>query len=357
MFLGDSITAFGDCAGSAIANCYSWGWSAQAVFLSKGRINQIMNAGIPGNTLQQMLDRFPGDVVAFHPAKVIIMGGTNDVPNVGTHLNEIVATASRIIDAAFNAGIQPVLCGIPPRTDTSQIAQYAGTLNASLRQLAANRGIVFVDFNSVLNNGSNGWKPGYSLSDNVHPSAQGARAMANLFVSTTAMIYSSNVWLPWVNSSAENPAGNALEQDGSTWWWSAGYGTAPAPRVSVIPGDSTIVGNWLQAVFPPATGAGQYYSFNHVNISATQGHTYELSFRYRVSGCEANGCYMNFSYGYWGPYASYYSFDDVADGVFHIVMQAGVNGQMNPGFVIYPTTNSSPVTVLIGQFGIRDLSQ
>src|SRR4051812_9442138 len=78
VFLGDSITAFGNAYETGASNTFGWGWTAQATFLSKGRIFQVNNAGVPGNTMAQMLARFQKDVAAYSPEKVVIAGGTND---------------------------------------------------------------------------------------------------------------------------------------------------------------------------------------------------------------------------------------------------------------------------------------
>src|SRR5450755_1602356 len=80
VWLGDSITAFGDEIQTTGSQSYSWGWTAQAVFLSDGRLQQLFNAGIPGNTCEQVLARFQTDVAPYVPSKVSLACGTNDLP-------------------------------------------------------------------------------------------------------------------------------------------------------------------------------------------------------------------------------------------------------------------------------------
>lgn len=360
VFLGDSITAFGNALENMGSDTFGWGWTAQAVFLSKGRIQQVYNAGIPGNTLVQMLARFPTDVVAYHPAKVVIAGGTNDLPSVPYTSSTLAGTISvltSIINDALAAGIEPIICGIPPRVDSPVYQANAPQLDTAIKNLAASMNLVFVDMYSVLAQKNGTFKTGYNLGDGVHPSVIGATAMANAFVSTTAMVYGSSVYLPWVNTSPDDLVANALFLNpiGSTW--AAGYGTAPAPNVTIVGNDSTIVGNWMQLSFPPATAAGQsyYYSYNYDNVTANSGDNYELSFRFKISGLEANGGTVAITYGYSGPTVAYNIKNDVVDGTFNLVSTA-VNKQLNPGFVVYPTTNATHIVISVAQVGLRDVT-
>ncbi len=64
--------------------------------------------------------RFSTDVVAYKPGKVVIAGGTNDMPDTAfppTQLSSITSTLASIIDLAESAGIQPIVCNVPPRED------------------------------------------------------------------------------------------------------------------------------------------------------------------------------------------------------------------------------------------------
>ncbi len=360
VFLGDSITAFGNAYETQPSNTYGWGWTAQATFLSKGRILQVNNAGIPGNTLAQMLARFSTDVTPYSPAKVVIAGGTNDIPTTtftAAQLSAATATLGSIIDAAEAAGIQPIVCDVPPRQDAPVAIHEANAkaLTAAIKTLVAAKqvqygNVVMFDLYSVLANASGGYISGYDLPDGIHPSVKGATAVAKAFLTDTALQYSSSAYLPWSNSSSINLVPNALffEPIGSSW--SAGYGTAPAPTVSVVTGDTSIQGNWMELQFPPATAAGQYYSYNCDNISVTTGNTYALAFRFQISGLEANGGSVVITYGYGGPNAAYNMTEDVTDGTFYLEMPA-TSGQLNPGVVVYPGTTGT-ITIKLAQVAV-----
>ena len=336
-------------------------WTAQATFLSKGRILQVNNAGIPGNALEQMLARFPTDVAAYSPAKVVIAGGTNDIPTTAitaAQLSAITTTLGSIIDMAEAAGIQPIVCNVPPREDAPVAIHEANAkaVSQAIETLAAAKqteygNVVMFDLYSVLANPSTGaYLPGYDRGDGIHPSVIAATAVANAFVTSTAMVYGSSAYLPWTNSSTGNLIANGLFINPIGSSWSAGYGTSPIPTVSVVSGDPTIVGNWMKLTFPPATAAGQYYSYNYDNIAVTSGKTYALAFRFQISGLEANGGMVVITYGYGGPNAAYNMTEDVTDGTFYLDMPA-TSGQMNPGIVVYPKTTGA-ITVKIAQVAL-----
>ncbi len=84
-FLGDSITQ---------------GWAYPAA-----------NFGIFGNTTQQMLDRDAAVLAGHDYAKVIILGGTNDVL-LGIEPEMTVSNLEKIALSVQQSGAEPVLCEI-----------------------------------------------------------------------------------------------------------------------------------------------------------------------------------------------------------------------------------------------------
>jgi hypothetical protein len=256
------------------------------------------------------------------------------------------------------AGIQPIVCNVPPREDSPVAIHEANAkaLSAAIQTVAATKktqygNVVFFNLYSVVVNPSTGgYLPGYDLGDGIHPSLKAATAIANAFVSTTAMVYGSSVYLPWVNSSSLNLIPNALFVNAIGSSWSAGYGTSPTPTVTQIGGDPSIVGDWMQVEFPPAKVAGQYYSYNADNISVTSGATYALAFRFQISGLEANGGMVVVTYGYSGPDVGYNMTEDVADGTFYIEAPAA-NSQANPGIIVYPGLTGT-ITVKLAQVAL-----
>ena len=168
VFMGDSITEgwkYGD------PNFYKHGW---------------IDRGISGQTSQQMLLRFPADVLALHPRAVHIMAGTNDIAgNTGpTTLDAIVGNIAAMVILAKAAGIRVVLAATPPAAKFTwapelRPAPVIASLNARLRVLAAHEHVAFLDYAPVLATADGAMRDGLTL-DGVHPNAKGYAAMEPL---------------------------------------------------------------------------------------------------------------------------------------------------------------------------------
>jgi lysophospholipase L1-like esterase len=97
IFFGDSITD---------------NWSLSEYFPGKPYINR----GISGQTTSQMLIRFQQDVIALHPAAVVILAGTNDIAgNTGPmRIEDIEANYSSLAELATASGIKLVFSSVTP---------------------------------------------------------------------------------------------------------------------------------------------------------------------------------------------------------------------------------------------------
>lgn len=166
VFMGDSITE-------------NWLYADPAIFPA-GRINR----GISGQTTQQMLLRFPQDVLALNPRLVHIMAGTNDIAgNTGpTTLEAIEGNIAAMVVLAKAAGIRVVLAATPPSAElkwapTVKPVPLIAELNRRLRALAMREKVTFVDYGTVLATSEGALKSEYTF-DGVHPNAAGYSAMA-----------------------------------------------------------------------------------------------------------------------------------------------------------------------------------
>jgi lysophospholipase L1-like esterase len=145
-FLGDSITQ---------------GWAYPAA-----------NFGIFGNTTQQMLERDAAVLAGHGYAKVIILGGTNDVL-LGIEPEMTVSNLEKIALAVQRSGAEPVLCEIPPIfhslkvDDTKDYSDDVLRLNAQIARLAAEHRWRLVDYYDPLR-----YHPHVS-SDGVHMKRRG----------------------------------------------------------------------------------------------------------------------------------------------------------------------------------------
>jgi len=131
VFVGDSITA-------------SWPLPARYV-----------NAGIGGNTSEQMLKRFGKDVIPHLPGTVAILAGTNDVLFVAKPTIEHVR---EMAEAASAAGACTILATIPPIEHWETWTPYAKTYgdaliaqwNDSIVALSKARGYFLADYHRAL---------------------------------------------------------------------------------------------------------------------------------------------------------------------------------------------------------------
>jgi lysophospholipase L1-like esterase len=168
VFIGDSITE-------------NWAVADPAFF---GR--EFINRGISGQTTPQILLRFRSDVIALRPEVVHIMAGTNDVAgNTGAStLEDVENNFKSMVDLALANGIKVVLASIPPADDFPwrpglQPALKIRALNAWLREYAASRGLVYLDYYRVLTTNEGALKPGLGQ-DGVHPNRVGYDLMEPL---------------------------------------------------------------------------------------------------------------------------------------------------------------------------------
>jgi lysophospholipase L1-like esterase len=167
VFMGDSITQ---------------GWKLDEAFPGEPYVNR----GISGQTTPQMLVRFRQDVIDLKPKVVVILAGTNDIAgNTGPMtLEQTEGNLASMAELASANGIRVVLCSVLPAFDypwapglipAPKIAQ----MNAWLREYAARRGFVYVDFYSAMKD-ERGGLPATLSRDGVHPLPAGFAVMTPL---------------------------------------------------------------------------------------------------------------------------------------------------------------------------------
>lgn len=169
VFFGDSITDF---------------WPIAKSFPGKPYVNR----GISGQTTPQMLVRFQQDVVALHPAVVVILAGTNDIAgNTGPETEQMIEdNFVSMCDIAHRSGIRVVLASILPaskypwRPSAPDPAPEIRNLNQWLKGFARGDGDVYLDYYDSLVNGVGGMKPDLTKDGYVHPNAAGYAVMAPL---------------------------------------------------------------------------------------------------------------------------------------------------------------------------------
>jgi lysophospholipase L1-like esterase len=168
VFMGDSITE-------------NWR-DKRPSFFTRGRIDR----GISGQTTSQMVLRMMSDVVALGPRAVHIMGGTNDIAgNTGPMTAQMTEDNVRAMsDIAQRHGIKVIIASVPPAASfpwapTVQPRPRIFELNRRLERMAHGTHASWIDYHSVLDDGTSAMKPGLAV-DGVHPSEAGYDAMQKL---------------------------------------------------------------------------------------------------------------------------------------------------------------------------------
>jgi acyl-CoA thioesterase-1 len=168
VFMGDSITE---------------GWGRQPFIKNNP---SYVGRGISGQTSPQMLVRFRSDVLALKPAVVHIMAGTNDIAqNTGHEAPEdMEGYIKDMVELALDNHVKVVLASILPSKDFwwhrgLEPAPQIRAFNGWLREYAAERGLVYVDYWSALTTPDGSMRPEFSA-DGVHPDQAGFEAMRPL---------------------------------------------------------------------------------------------------------------------------------------------------------------------------------
>lgn len=169
VFMGDSITEF-------------WSTIDPDYFLGKPYINR----GISGQTTPQMLLRFRADVIALHPAAVVILAGINDIAgNTGPSTIEMIRdNIFSMIELAKANHIKVILCSVLPAYDfpwkpNQEPIEKIKALNEILMNYADANNIVYLDYYSAMVDERKGLKADFS-NDGVHPNKTGYQVMAPL---------------------------------------------------------------------------------------------------------------------------------------------------------------------------------
>lgn len=181
VFMGNSITEF-------------WSEHYPEFFAGKSFINR----GISGQTTSQMLVRFRQDVIDLNPFAVVILAGTNDIAgNTGpATLPEIAGNIFSMAELARAHGIEVLICSVLPAADYPwrpglEPAGKIARLNEMLKDYALKNHFIWVDFYSVMNDGSGGLKPEYTY-DGVHPNRRGYEVMGEIAEQSLQILLKNN---------------------------------------------------------------------------------------------------------------------------------------------------------------------
>jgi lysophospholipase L1-like esterase len=140
--------------------------------ITQGWAYPVANFGVMGNTTLQMLQRDSAVLSGHNYAKVVILGGTNDVLR-GIEPQITVSNLEKIALAVQRSGAEPVLCEIPPIfhalnvNDTKDYSNDVRQLNRQIVHLAAEHRWRLVDYYDPLR------RHPHASSDGVHMKRRG----------------------------------------------------------------------------------------------------------------------------------------------------------------------------------------
>jgi lysophospholipase L1-like esterase len=140
---------------------------------------QVLNRGVNGERSDQIRARFDRDVLGVRPAAVVIIAGVNDIYQ-GRPASAVQVELESMY-AAARAGRIPVVAGtiIPFNTATRDQNDRMRAVNDWIRDYAASHpGLTSCDTRSAAASPDNPDRL-VSSPDDLHPSADGYRLMAN----------------------------------------------------------------------------------------------------------------------------------------------------------------------------------
>ena len=153
-----------------------------------GEHGTVLIRGVCGEITQQMIERFPGDVLAHFPGYVVILGGTNDL-GWGVPPKTVLANLLWMYSEAESHGIQavgvtiPSLGGVGVRGASSlygRAIQARMAVNEPLKNHCERQKIPLVDlFTATCDPVSQELAPEYS-DDGLHLTTLGYHTLASL---------------------------------------------------------------------------------------------------------------------------------------------------------------------------------
>lgn len=162
---GTRIICFGDSLTYGTGATEGMDYPAQ---LARMIGREVINAGVPGDTTADGLERLEDDVLERDPRLVLITLGGNDLKN-RTSKETAFANLRRIVTRIHEAGAVAVVGGI-------DIPLYGRGFGAAYEKLAEETGAVLIEnvFDDILGDPSR-------MSDPIHPNDAGYTIMAERF--------------------------------------------------------------------------------------------------------------------------------------------------------------------------------
>jgi lysophospholipase L1-like esterase len=188
---GDSMPGKIVCLGDSLTYGYPYGPHASWVtYVSKACGLSFSNAGINGNTIEDMAARFERDVLAKKPETVVILGGTNDACQEEVSCAMSVFFLEQMVASALANKILPVV-GIPIPIDDHRADPKLERLSRECLLISSRLGASALDFRTPFIDPDTKIMRDNLYLDGVHPNLDGYRVMGEVSASFFQALYSA----------------------------------------------------------------------------------------------------------------------------------------------------------------------
>lgn len=138
---------------------------------------QVINAGRPGDTAADGLDRLQESVLNKTPDLVLISFGLNDMKN-GRTVDVFASDLERIVEKIVESGAEPVLLTTTPlQNGTGLVVRLSPEpFNEAIRRIASRKAVPLIDVYEEFK----GFNTARYLMDVAHPNAEGYRVLADI---------------------------------------------------------------------------------------------------------------------------------------------------------------------------------
>ncbi len=180
--LGDSLTAggpgfsgYGTWSGNIESQYGYWLEKHLEVAFPEKEID-VLNFGVGGDRLWQILYRFNRDVLRLVPEPdiVLVMGGVNDILGHGSHETGVKKDLEEIYDTIYDTEALLVPIEIGPVTATRRFVNRIRKSNKAIRELAELFEVPFVPlYDALANKDGFGLNQLYDVGDGVHYNVHG----------------------------------------------------------------------------------------------------------------------------------------------------------------------------------------
>lgn len=170
-----------------LGNSITEGWVRERPAFFKDNPN-LIGRGISGQTTPQMLLRFRQDVIHLKPRLVVLLCGINDIaqntgPITQAEIMDNIISMSELAEANH---IGVILSSVLPASDFPwrpgmDPGPKVVSLNKDIKKYAKEKGFIYLDYYSAMEDGNLGLKPGLST-DKVHPTPAGYAVMEPLLL-------------------------------------------------------------------------------------------------------------------------------------------------------------------------------